>query len=131
MSIIRYREDDGTLDVMASGYVTRNPELKGNPGKERVKFAISYGKKKYLDCEAWADSDAGKLAGCLEKSDTITVYGTERSWEYGGKTYTILTVDAIHPVIVPNDQSIAPDAQDLSGAGEYPELKDDDEGLPF
>jgi len=132
VSIIYSREQDGTLNVLCSGRVTRDPELKQSNNGSRVKFSISYGKKKFMDCEAWGDSDVGSVAGCLEKGDSIAVMGTHRSWEYNGKQYSSLTADMIFTLASP--MPIAPAAEeDLPpSTSTYEEIMDSaGEELPF
>lgn len=130
MSIIYSKEQDGTLNVLCSGKVVRDPELKRGNNGDRVKFSICYGKKKFMDCEAWADSDIGAIAGCLEKGDMVSVMGTHRTWEYNGKNYATLTADMIMTLTAasPQDDNAAVDEQPH---GEWKDLSDTDGELPF
>lgn len=131
MSIFQCREKDDTLNVMVCGRLPRDAEIKTGDRGDRVKFEVNYGKNKYLKCEAWLDNRVGALAACFEKDDFIMACGTLRSWDHDGKTYHVLSADYVAPIYQPPQNANDPDAQDLSGAGEYAELKDDDEGLPF
>ena len=132
MSIIYSKEQDGTLNVLVCGKVVRDPEIKqGNNGSgSRVKFSICYGKKKFMDCEAWSDSDVGAVAGCLEKGDVIGVAGTHRTWEYQDRQYSTLSADMIFTTAVPEAyvNESEPPAQEKS----YGEAMEDSDGeLPF
>lgn len=133
MSIIYSKTQDGTMNVLCAGKVSRDPEIKQGNNGDRVKFSICYGNKQFMDCEAWADSDVGSVAGCLEKGDVIAVMGAHRTWEYNGKQYATLSVEMIFtlamPMVAPEpaEQATAP-----SDASPYKELMDDDSGeLPF
>lgn len=134
MSIFYSKEKDGTLNVLVCGKLTRDPELKENAKGNKIRFSVAYGKSKYIDCDVWADSHAGQIAGCLEKGDIIGAAGTHRTWEYNDKTYSILTVDAIFPMAAPLAPAVS-ETQDVSDVSTttYQELsEDDDEGeLPF
>ena len=128
MSIIYSKEQDGTLNVLVGGKLPRDPELKrGNKG-DRVKFSVCYGKGKFMDCEAWADSDIGAAASCLEKGDSVFVMGTHRTWEYNDKTYATLTADMIVPLtVVENTMSADPQQP----AAKFEDISDTDGELPF
>ena len=133
MSVVYSKEKDGTLNVLVSGKVVRDPEIKqGNNGSgSRVKFSICYGKKKFMDCEAWADSEVGSVAGCLEKGDVISVMGTHRTWEYQDRQYSTLSADMIFTMSVPEayvDESVP--APPTKSYGEMME-EDEDGELPF
>ena len=134
MSIIYSRTQDGTLNVLCAGKVTREPEIKSTAKGDKVRFSIAYGSKQYMDCEAWADSDVGAVAGCLEKGDVIAVMGTHKAWEYNGKQYQSLSADILFtmtaPVAPPMTQQeySAPQAP----ARSYEEALDSSDGeLPF
>lgn len=136
MSIIFSKQNDGTVNVLCAGRVVRDPEVKeGNHGT-RVKFTVGYGKKQYMDCEAWADNDVGSVASCLEKDDLIAVMGTHRSWEYNEKTYSTLTADMIFTLAVPFATEDAPAReaaeQPRSSNSRFTEIADgSDSELPF
>lgn len=135
MSIIYSKENDGTLNVMCAGKVVRDPELKeGNRGNF-VKFSVNYGKSKFMDCEAWADSDVGSVAGCLEKGDTIAVMGTHRTWtSNSGREYKTLTADMIFTFALPATSVDVPQSAPASDSKTpFQELVDNEsnEELPF
>ena len=90
--LLCFKEKDGTVNLRVTGKLARDPEFKpGNDGKQgRVKFSLCYGKSKFMNCEFWAGSTAGRLAGCLEKNDHAAVDGVYRSWTYQDKTYGVL-----------------------------------------
>lgn len=130
MSIIYCKEKDGTLNVAVAGKVSREPELKSTSKGDTIKFSVSYGKSKYMDCDTWADSDAGRIAGMLEKGDPVYVMGTHRAWEYNGKSYQSVTADLILTGAVP----APPAAQSAAPAPSAPameEITEDDAELPF
>ena len=132
MSILYSKEQDGTLNVLVSGKLTRDPELKSTQKGDKVKFSIAYGKKKYMDCEAWSDSDVGQLAGCLEKGDTIAATGSHRSWEYNEKTYHSVDVDAIFTMNMPSAPTASENSAPKQAEAQFEELPDEDDGtLPF
>ena len=132
MSIIYSREQDKTLNVFVCGKVVRDPEIKqGNNGSgSRVKFSVCYGKKKFMDCEAWADSDVGAVAGCLEKGDLIGVIGTHRTWEYQDRQYSTLSADGIFTMSVPENYVGQSDSAPQASSG-YEEIDDSEGELPF
>lgn len=134
MSIIYSREQDGTLNVLCSGTVVRDPEIKQGNNAIRVKFSVAYGKKKYMDCEAWADNDVGAVAACLEKGDIIAVMGTHRTWEYNGKTYATLSADMVF-TLASAPPPVAAEPQPPNEARQsapFKEIMDStDEELPF
>lgn len=133
MSIIYSKTQDGTLNVLLSGNVVRDAEVKQTGTVSRVKFSIAYGKKQYMDCEAFADSDVGAIAACLEKGDTVAVMGTHRSWAYNGKQYQSVSADMIFTMALPQIAA-APEpetpATDSSDSFMH-EIDDADEELPF
>lgn len=133
MSIIYSKTQDGTIHVLLGGKVSRDAEVKQTGNATRVKFSVAYGKKQYMDCEAFADSDVGAIAACLEKGDTIAVMGEHRSWEYNGKQYQSVSADMIFTMALP--QTAAPPEQKHSApetGGSYLHEIDDAEGeLPF
>ena len=133
MSIIYSKEQDGTLNVLLTGKLARDPELKTTSKGNKTKFSVAYGKKKYMDCEVWTDSPAGELAGCLEKGDTVLLTGSHRSWEYNEKTYHSVDVDAIFPMVAPLRQCQSYDTSVGTSAVEaqFEEIDDMEEGLPF
>lgn len=106
MAIFCYKEKDDTLNAFVSGKVTRDPEVKENSKGDIVKFSVAYGKKKYMQIEAWADSDVGGIAGCLEKGDVVGVAGTYSSWEYNDKQYSKLSADMIFTLAQPAPVSV-------------------------
>ena len=133
MSIVYSKEQDGTMNVLVCGKVVRDPELKHGNNGDRVIFSVSYGKSKFMDCEAWADSDVGSVASLLEKNDVVGVSGTHRTWEYNGKTYATLSADMIFTLAVP--EAYEPEAPKASAKSEAPssfsEIDDSDSDLPF
>lgn len=101
MSIIYSRQQDGTINVLCAGFVSQEPEVKDTAKGTRVKFSVCYGKKQYLTCEAWGDTDVGAIASCLEKHDTVAVMGAYRTWDYNGKTYSSVSADMLFTLAAP------------------------------
>lgn len=132
MSILYSKEQDGTMNVLVSGKLPRDPQLKRGDKGDRVKFSVCYGKGKFMDCEAWADSDIGSVASCLEKGDSVSVMGTHRTWEYNDKTYATLSADMIVTMAV-LPASVAEDAGAVTEQphGKWEDLSDTDGELPF
>ena len=134
MSIFYSKEKDGTMNVLVFGKVSREPELKVGQKANRVKFSVYYGQKKYMECEAWEDSDSGAMAKLLEKDDPIMCAGTYRTWEYNDKTYSSLSVDFLNTMYAPPPPSNAAplDGENEPSKGTIDEiLGDQEEGLPF
>lgn len=136
MSIVASKDKDGVVNVVMCGKISRNPELRENTKGSKVKFSIAYGKKKYMDCDAWADSEEGEIAGRLEVGDKVLVMGTHRTWEYNEKTYQSVSVDGIFPMgVLPVQQpSIRPTKEETAVAGTWEDLDDgdiSDSDLPF
>lgn len=95
MSIIAFKEKDGTINMTITGNVSRDPELKDGDHGGKVRFSVAYGKKKFQNVEVFADSTAGHLSSWLEKGDRVSVSGTWEAWEYNGKKYDVLRADFI------------------------------------
>ena len=130
MSLIYSRTQDGTLYVLVSGSIVRDAEVKQTGTVSRVKFSVAYGKKQYMDCEAFEDSDVGSVAACLEKGDTVAVMGKHRTWEYNGNQYQSVSADMIFTMAVP--QSCAPEpSEPAAETSAFSEINDSDGQLPF
>lgn len=133
MSIIFFKEKDGTINVHAAGYVTREPKV----FDKVVLFGLCYGKQKFLDCKAWRSDVTGRVAECLEKHDVISVDGVYESYENkDGDTKWQATLDAIFPVGVSSAgaaQPSAPPKPQGTQEATFTELPDDepDDDLPF
>lgn len=128
MAILYSKEQDGTMNVLISGKVSRDPELKHSDRGDRVRFTVAYGKSKFMDCEAWADNPAGAVASCLEKGDPVAVIGTHRSWEYNDKTYSAVTADMVISVTVPESTMTASTENTTSS---WEDISQTDGELPF
>ena len=141
MSIFSFREKDGTVNVRVSGYLTRDPKVY----ETVVLFSVCYAnrpEKKYMDCKAWAKDMPGRVAACLERHDCVSVDGVYETYEgKDGQTREQIVVDAIHPVVAPQEAPAAPaaprqaqaaTAKPETGSGAFADLDDDDSGeLPF
>ena len=104
MSIICFKEKDGTVNVHASGYVTKDPKC----FEKVVLFSVCYGRQKYLDCKAWAKDVPGKIAACLERHDQVTVDGIMDTYtDREDNERSELVVDGITPLVVPAAQNAA------------------------
>ncbi len=134
MSIFSTKEKDGTLNVLLTGKLPRDPELRETAKGNKVRFSVAYGKSKYMNVEVWADSGAGRMAGYLEKGDYVLVTGPHRSHEYNGKTYENVEADFITTMATPTPTaaSTSPSVEQAQSpkAGEVWEEMDD-ESLPF
>ncbi len=132
MSIFYCKEQDGTMNVRVSGYVTKDPKVT----EKVVLFSVCYGKQKYMDCKAWANETAGQIAACLERHDAVAVDGVYEQFEgRDGQIRKQLSVDGIFPMVVPSaapepaqPERSAPQTQQSST---WEELSDDDGSLPF
>ena len=137
MSIIAFKEKDGTINMTITGNVSSDPELKDGDRGGKVRFSVAYGKKKFQSVEAFADSAAGRLAGCLEKGDRVSVSGTWESWEYNDKKYDILRADFIQvQQDAPAEEENGADARKTPKNDEpkqnvMDEYSEVDEDLPF
>ena len=136
--VIYSSENDGTLNAILSGKVTREPEIRQTTRSSIVKFSVSYGKSKFMDCEAWADSAAGQIAGHLEKGDTVLVTGVHRSHEYNGKIYQTVMADAIlvsgipfAPMLEEASEPPAAQEQKKKEKERYYDITAEDDDLPF
>lgn len=130
MSIIYSKTQDGTLNILAAGKVTRDAEVKQTGNISRVKFSIAYDKKQYMDCEAFADSDVGAVAACLEKGDIVAVMGKHRTWEYNDKQYFSLSADFIFTMSVPEYDAPHSEQSEQTSA-KFEKLDNSEEELPF
>lgn len=133
MSIFYSKEQDGTLNVRVSGYLTKEPKVT----EKVVLFSVCYGKKKYMDCKAWAKDTPGQIAACLEAHDCVAVDGTYEVYtKSDGTERKQIVVDGIFPMVVPyaasempgNETSEQTNAQQQSA---WTELDDQDGELPF
>lgn len=136
MSIIFFKEKDGTINVHAAGYVTSEPKVYDKV----VLFGLCYGKQKYLDCKAWRSDVTGGEAERLEKHDRISVDGVYKSYENkDGETKWQAELDSIFPVGVTSAaaNSLAPLAQQNSAdpldtlGSRLQEYNEPDDDLPF
>lgn len=134
MSIIFSKEKDGTINVHAAGYVTKEPKVYDKV----VLFGVCYGKSKYLDCKCWRNDIPGQIAECLEKHDVVTVDGVYESYENkDGDTKWQASVDAI--LVVAPPVAAAPSATEVPAGtqsqtaqtGGFTDLDGDDSDLPF
>ena len=132
MSIFAYKEQDGNVNLMVCGKVVRDAEIKesGSSHGSRIKFTVNYGKKKFMDCEAWSDTDVGAIASLLEKGDVISVSGTYRSWEYSGRNYSMLSADMISTMAAIPSYDDGQTEESFSSAFSD-EVNDSDAELPF
>ena len=131
MSIIYSKQQDGTINVLAAGKVTRDAEIKQTGTVNRVKWSICYDKKAFMDCEAFADSDVGAVASCLEKGDVVAVMGKHRTWEYNGKQYSSLSADFIFTMAVP-ESYVPSETTTPSNSSTFEEqINESQEDLPF
>jgi len=134
MSIFSTKEKDGTLNILFTGKLPRDPELRETATGDKVRFSVAYGKSKYMNVETWADSGAGRMAGYLEKGDHVLVAGVFRTHEYNGKTYENVEADFITVMshMMPTASSTSPSVEQAQAPkpGEAWEEADDSE-LPF
>lgn len=133
MSLFQSKQQDGTVSLRVCGYVTKTPYIPDS--KKVVLFTVSYGKDKYMDCKAWADTAFGQLAACLEKGDEVAVDGVyERYDGKDGKPHDQLRVDhlAIQMQAPVAEEADAPDPI-AAPMQKFEELSEEDDGgeLPF
>lgn len=127
MSIFRTKEADGTVNALVFGKVTRDPTL--NPKGDRIRFGVAYGKGKFMDIQAFADSPAGQLAGYLEKGDHVCVAGLWESWQREDKTYSAVRADWLS--VQQTAAGGGPADSAPGGDAEFVEEDVDDDDLPF
>ena len=132
MSIIFSKEKDGTINVHAAGYVTKEPKVYDKV----VLFGVCYDKGKYLDCKCWRNDISGQIAECLEKHDVVTVDGKYESYENkDGDTKWQAQLDAIQPITPPvaaaPSQTAAPAQTQSQQTGGFTDLDEVDDQLPF
>lgn len=128
--MIQYsKEQDGTMNVMVSGYLPKDAFT----NDKVILFSVCYGKQKYMDVKVWRNSDdLATLAACLEKHDTVFVCGTHDAYtNKNGERKTQLTADFLMPMTMPAAAPSEPDAQNQAAAGTWKELDDNDGELPF
>ena len=136
MSLIYSKEQDGTLSMLLCGKIARDPERKSTKSGDKIRFSVCYGKSKFMDCEAWADSAAGEMVGYMEKGDPVMVMGTHRKWDYNGKEYQSVDCDGVFPMTLPIAETVGSisagtkPTEDRS-ASTFSELTEDDSELPF
>ena len=135
MSLIysKVTNKDGDVEIHASacGKITRTPELKETTKGNKVKFSVCYGKGLYMDCEAWADGFVGEIAGHLEQGDFVDARGIIREWDYNGKHYKSLNVDGLFPMGIVSAVTSEPTKSEVANAGDWSELTEEDDSLPF
>ena len=125
MSIIFAKEKDGTINVHASGYLTREPKIL----EKVVLFGICYNskEKKYYDCKAWRNDPVGQVASRLEKHDVVSLDGVyEKFTNKNGDEQEQIAVDfisAMSDLVAASTQS--------GDAPAFTEVDEDDSDLPF
>lgn len=131
MSIFAYKERDGTVNLRVVGYLTKDPKVT----EKVVLFSVCYGKKKYMDCKAWAGETAGQTAACMEHHDNVDVSGVFQQYtNRDGVVKDQLLADAVIPLTVPtfSDAEEMGEADLPPSTSTYKELTDEvDEELPF
>lgn len=131
MSIFYSKEQDGTMNVRVTGYLTKDPKVL----PKVVLFSVCYGKGKFMDCRAWANDTIGQIASCMEKHDALSVEGVYEQYEKDGETKKQLAVDGIYPMTLPTAASEPPmnePGPDDVSTSSFSELVDADGGeLPF
>lgn len=133
MSIFYSKEQDGTLNVRVSGYLTKEPKVT----EKVVLFSVCYGKKKYMDCKAWSKDTPGQIAACLEAHDCVAVDGTYEVYtKSDGTERKQIVVDGIFPMVVPYAASEMSGNETSEQTKEQPqsawtELNDQDGEIPF
>ena len=127
MSIFCFKEkEDGTLNIRVSGYLTKEPKVT----EKVVLFSVCYGKKKYMDCKAWANDTPGQIAACLEAHDCVAIDGTYEVYtKSDGTKREQIVVDGIFPMIAPTQSEDAIEKPQQKPT--FQELNDDDGELPF
>lgn len=138
MSIIFSKEKDGTINVQVAGKVSRDPEIKQAKNGTKIRFGVNYGKKKFINVEAWEDGEVGRIANALEKGDPVLAAGTYETWEYNDQQYSVVRADFITPIAMPSapaQPAPAPTQKkdDFVVPTGFTELDDDfdDSELPF
>lgn len=134
MSIFVFREkEDNRINMLLGGTVTQEPKL--SQKGDKLRFSVCYGKKKYMNCEVYLDSPLSGAAQCLEHGDCVAVMGTWREWEYNGKNYSSLSVDAlIPPAVVPAASASKEERGSANGEAVPPGFTEEEEEegeLPF
>ena len=134
MSIFCFKEkDDGTLNIRVSGYLTKEPKVT----EKVVLFSVCYGKKKYMDCKAWAKDTPGQIAACLEAHDCVAVDGVYEVYKKSdGTQREQIVVDGIFPMVVPYAASEMQQEETAEQTPTQPqsawtELADTSDELPF
>lgn len=128
--MIQYsKEQDGTMNVCVSGYLTRDAFV----NDKVILFSVCYGKQKYMDVKVWRNTDElAALAACLEKHDTVLVCGTYETYtSKDGEKKDQINADFLMPLTMPATAPNVPDEQEQAAAGTWEELSENDEGLPF
>ena len=130
MSILQTREKDGTVNIQIAGKVSQDPRY--NQKGDRINFSVMYGKNKFMNCQAYADTPAGFFIGFLEKGDHVLLTGIYEEWEREGKKYSALKVDFATVQPAPQNDTVIPDSQEHSAAidGQFTELEEEG-NLPF
>lgn len=127
--IVYSREQDGTLNVCVTGYLTKDAYVSDTV----VLFSVCYGKNKYMDAKVWrTDETLAGIASRLEKHDTVMVAGVYETFQNkNGETKNQVKVDFLSPLSVPAAAIPVPDEQDQAAAGTWQDVTDDEGELPF
>lgn len=128
--ILYSREQDGTLNVCVTGYLTKDAHV----AEKVVLFSVCYGKNKYMDAKVWrSDETLAGIASCLEKHDTVMAAGIYETFQNrNGETKNQIKVDFVYPLSVPAAAAVpVPDEQDQAAAGTWQDVTDDEGELPF
>lgn len=123
MAIIYSKKQDGSIDVLAAGKVTRESKVIQTTKGNVVKFGMAYGKKEYLDVDVWSDKKSALTASRLEHGDEVLVMGRYEVREYNGKEYKSVSADFVIAAESPQYVSMMASAP-TSGADADPKAED-------
>ena len=135
MSLFQCKQKDGTVSLLVTGYVTKDPRVFEKDGKPTVaSFSVCYGSKKYMDAKVWSGrKEAFAMAQCLEAHDNVLITGEYEEYQgKDGKTYTRIDTDFISVMQLPVASEEPTEESPQTSNGGFEEIEEEEEGtIPF
>lgn len=112
MSLFQTKERDGSVYILAGGYVTKDPKV----FEKSILFSVCYAKQKYINVKVWLHDDdvLSDIAKLLERHDRVLVSGKYETYRTTtGDERNQIVADYINVATVP---SAAPSGKMEDGA---------------
>ena len=131
MSLIQGIREDGRISKIISGYLTKDPKV----FDKVVLFSVCNDKGEFMDCKAWSNDSAGRIAADLKKHDDVIAMGNFETYtNRNGEKQDQLVVNGLVPmkaILALLSASAQPDETDTAAAGSWSDMDDGEGELPF